>query len=414
MPTRVLVFAGLAAALAWGCSPGKPGADKKAGKAGGGAPVVTVATVLVKTVTQYTEVTGTFKAPKRVEIRPQVGGYIQEIRFKDGAEVKQGDVLVTIDPVLYQADVKKAEGDLANAAAQAKLATADAKRANNLSKSSGAINADEIDKANAQEAVAKANIVSSQAALDRAAQNLAYTKVVAPISGQVDRIQVTEGNLVSAAAGSTQASPLTLLVSLDPIYAYFDVDEQTDGYYRDLINAGRFKSLEQAAIPIELELKGQTGYPYKTGAVLDFAGVELNPTTGSRQIRATVKNPLPRKFIPGLFVKARVPGLVTPDAVLVPETAVAVDQDQKVVYVVGPDNKVNVRQVKLGLLSDGLRVITAGVKPGEKVVIRGLQRVQDGVVVEPEPGEIKPQPPVDPAATPVTPAAAKPGDAPPR
>ena len=428
MPTRTAAFAVLAVGLTaacYGCGAGKP-ADKKGGFPGkdGSAPVVTAARVLVKTVTQYTEVTGTFKAPKRVEVRPQVGGYIKEVKFKDGAEVKQGDTLVTIDPVLYQADVKKAEGDLANAVAQAKLATSDATRINNLSKTSGAINADEVDKANAQKGVAEANITSAQAALDRAKQNLAYTEVKAPIGGQVDRILVTEGNLVTGAgattgaAANTASTALTILVSVDPIYAYFDVDEETDGYYRDLINAGKFKSLKEASIPIELELKGQKGYPYKTDAVLDFAGVELNPTSGSRQIRATVQNPLPRRFVPGLFVKGRVPGLRTDNAVLVPETAVAVDQDAKVVYVVGPDNKVAVRKVKLGLLSDGLRVVTSGVKPGERVVIRGLQRVQDGVTVEVEPGEIKPAPPLDPDGTPVPaadapPGGGKPGDAPP-
>ena len=414
---RLFPFAALPIALAAlaGCGESPPG-DAKGKSKDAGPPLVTAATPLVKTVTQFTDVTGTLAAVKRVEIRPQVGGVVQKVLFQDGAEVKAGQVLVVIDPVLYAADVKKAEGDLANTKAEAKLAAAEAARFNKL-RGSGSVSVEEVDKVNAQLAVAEANITSSQAELDRARQNLAYTQVAAPFAGRVGRILINEGNVVSAAASTASGTPgsataavatggtgsvLTVLTTVDPVYAYFDLDEQTVLYYLDLINAGKFQSVRERRIPIEIQLKGQQGYPYK--GELDFASNEVSPTTGSLTIRAVVPNPAPHKFTPGLFVRARLPGANVEGAVLIPESAVITDQERKVVYVVTPGNKISTRAVKLGPRSEGLRVVLDGVKPGERVVIRGMQRVQDGVPVEAETGKIEatPDPALAPAQEPAT------------
>ena len=396
-----------------GCGESPPGDAKGKGKGKEtGPPLVTAAIPLVKTITQFTDVTGTLAAVKRVEIRPQVGGTIQKVLFKDGAEVQAGQVLVIIDPVIYTAEVKKAEGDLANTKAESKLAAAEAARFNKL-RSSGSVSIEEVDKANAELAVAEAKITSSLAQLDLAKQNLAYTKIIAPFAGRVGRILINEGNVVSAAASVSTGAPgsattgvaaagsgsvLTVLTTVDPIYAYFDLDEQTVLYYLDLINAGKFESVRDRRIPIEIQLKGQQGYPYK--GELDFASNEISPTTGSLTIRAVVPNPPPHKFTPGLFVRARLPGAKVPDAVLIPESAVSTDQERKVVYVVTPENRVSTRPVKLGPRSEGLRVVLDGVKAGERVIIRGMQRVQDGIPVEVEPGEIQAVP--DPTLAPAT------------
>jgi len=388
---RSLVLAGsfVGTLAAVGCSQGG---------ASGGPPApgalprlkVTVASPVVRAVTKFTDVTGTLKAVERVEVRPQVSGYIDAVLFKDGAEVKRGDVLVRIDPSLYKADLNKAEGELVSAQAQEKLALLEEARFSKL-RATSAVSQDEYDRSKAQKDVTAANVQTAQANVERAKKNLDWTDVRAKIDGLVDRIQVTKGNLVSG--GTAAPTLLTVLVSTDPVYAYFDVDEETVLYYADLIKRNKFTSIKVKALPIEFRLKDTDpkvaeGYPFQGS--LDFASTELNPATGSLTIRATVPNPKPYKFTPGLFVRARLPGAVLDNAVLIPDAAVFTDGAGKVVYTVTAEDKVAKKVVTTGPLSEGLRVVVTGLAPTDRVVINGGQRVQDGVPVEVIPGEIKP------------------------
>jgi len=388
---RSVVLAGgfLGVLVAAGCNRGEsPGA----GPGGKGPPTilkVTAATPVVKTVTKFTDVTGTLKAVERVEVRPQVSGYVEEVLFKDGAEVKRGDILVRIDPSLYKADLSKAEGELVSARAQEKLAGLEEARFGKL-RGTSAVSQDEYDRSKAQKDVTAANVQTAQANVERAKKNLDWTDVRAKIDGLVDRIQVTKGNLVSG--GTAAPTLLTVVVSTDPIYAYFDVDEETVLYYADLIKSNKFTSIKVKALPIEFRLKDTDpkvaeGYPFQGS--LDFASSELNPATGSLTIRATIANPKPYKFTPGLFVRARISGAKVENAILVPDAAVFADGAGKVVYTVNADNKIAKKTVTTGPLSEGLRVVATGLTPTDRVVINGGQRVQDGVPVEVVPGEIK-------------------------
>jgi RND family efflux transporter MFP subunit len=363
-----------------GCTrPSPPGGGQKSK---GDAPLlkVTVAKPFVKTVTEFTDVTGSMKAVKRVEIRPQVSGYIKKVWFKDGAEVKEGEVLVSIDPSLYRADLDKAKGELASAEASAKLAGLEEASASQ----------EEFDQATAKKAVSQANVLTAKANVERAQQNLDWCEVKAPFAGLVDRILINEGNLVSG--GTMAPTVLTVLITADPIYAYFDLDEETVLYYRGLINAGKFKSVQEEKLPIEFRLKNEKEYPNK--GQLDFASKEINPLTGTLSLRATIPNPAIKpgvyKFAPGMFVRARIPGAVVEDAVLVPDSAIVVYQDYKVIYTIDAQNKAVRNKVVPGPLTEGLRVIASGIRPTDRVVINGLQSVQDGVLVEPVPGEIVP------------------------
>ena len=385
---RGAVLAGgfLGALALVGCDKGaSPGGDK-----GPGAVLkVTVATPVVKTVTKFTDVTGTLKAVERIEVRPQVSGTIDEVLFKDGAAVKRGDILVKIDPSLYKADLDKAVGELASAKAQQGLATVEEARFAKL-RTTSAVSQDEYDQSKAKKEVSTANVQTAQANLERAQKNLDWTDVRAKIDGLVDRILVTKGNLVSG--GTAAPTVLTVLVSTDPIYAYFDVDEETVLYYADLIKTNKFTSIKVKPVPIEFRLKDTDlkvaeGYPF-TGS-LDFVSSELNAATGSLTIRATIANPVPYKFTPGLFVRARLPGLRVENAILVPDAAVFTDGAGKIVYTVNAENKIARKAVETGPLTEGLRVIVKGLEPTDRVVINGGQRVQDGVPVEAIPGAIK-------------------------
>jgi RND family efflux transporter MFP subunit len=187
-------------------------------------------------------------------------------------------------------------------------------------------------------------------------------------------------------AGGGQQDPLTVITSTDPIFAYVDLDEQSVLYYLDLINTGKFKSVRERRIPIEVGLKDGEDYPHK--GELEFAGTELNPSTGSLTLRGELPNPAPFKFTPGMFVRVRLPGAEVPNAILISDAAIVIDQNKRKVFVVGADNKVSAREVQVGPLSEGMRVIRSGLKPDERVIIRGLQRVQDGVTVEAQTAEM--------------------------
>ncbi len=390
-------------------------------------PAVTVAKPLVKTVEEFTDLTGTLAPTKTVDVRPRVSGFIKEvyvnrgpvppggdppqaalaavlghaivldsIRFREGGEVVAGQRLFLIDPAPFAATLNKALADRQNAEAQLALARANYAR---LLKVKASASQEELETAAAQVQVQEANVAAAAAAAEQARLNLDYTTVEAPIAGRIDRVYVDEGNVVTG--GTSQGTVLTTIVATDPIYAYFDVDEPTVLAYARMIKEGRFRSIREAEVLAEIQLRGETGYPHK--GVLEFASNRLNPGTGSLQIRGRFPNPgFPRLMAPGMFVRGRIPLSTHLNAILIPDEAVTTDQAKKVVYTVveEPDKadpskkvwRVAVKPVTLGPLSDGLRVVDSGLTPDDRVIIHGLLRVQPGAVVEPKPGEIKPTP----------------------
>ncbi len=361
-----------------------------AGPQGGGVPV-SVATVISKPITNWSEFSGILQAVNSVEIRPRIGGQIMQIHFSDGAEVKKGQPLFTIDPRPYEAAVTSTKGALTEA--QSILA-----RAQKLVKS---------------KAISRAEFEAAQSAYDRAlgnynaaAVNLEYTHITAPISGKISRAEITQGNIVEAGPG---APLMASIVTLSPIYAAFDVDEATFLKTIQGVPANKLKT-----IPVEVGLGNQQGE--LTKATIHSFDNQIAPGSGTIRVRATLTNK-DATLIPGLYAKVRLGTADQTDAILVNPTAIGTDQSKKFVMVVGAENKVEYREVKLGGISDGLQIITEGLKPGEKIVVTGLQRVQQpGTVIAGKDvdmvtlqGEPEPAPAATDAAA--TPADAAPADA---
>ena len=342
-------------------------------------PQVDVAQVVARQVTEFDEFTGRFEAIQRVEIRPRVSGYISSVNFTEGREVKKGDVLFVIDPRPYEATYKHAKAQLDQAHSQATLAQSERVRATKLLQSH-AISQEEYDSRVASLEQADANEEAAQAALDSAALDLSFTRVTAPIDGRISRALITLGNLVTA--GQTQ---LTTLVSLDPIYVRFDGDEQAYLKYIKLAReAAQAKSKTNEAgttgSEVMVGLANESGYPHQ--GVMVFVDNELDPTTGTIRGRAKLDNH-DRAFTPGLFARVKLMGSNQYNALLINDSAVGTDQTVRYVLVVGADNKVEYRPVKLGPIIDGLRVVTDGLKAGETIVVSGLQRVRPGSPVTP-------------------------------
>jgi RND family efflux transporter MFP subunit len=336
------------------------------------APQVTVAAAVVRKITESEEFTGRFEAVERVEVRPRVSGYISSVNFKEGSEVQKGDVLFVIDPRPYQAERDKAAAGLAQARSQLALAKSERERAVKLI-AQHALSQEEYDTRTAGSEQAQANVEAAKAALDAAALNLEFTKVTAPISGRISRALVTSGNFVTN--GQT---PLTTLVSLDPIYASFDGDEQ--GYLKFIKLAREAAgNPHEARNPVQVGLANENGFPHQ--GVMVFVDNALDPTTGTIRSRALLDNH-ERQFTPGLFARIRLLGSAQHEAVLVNDSAVGTDQTVRYVLVVGKDNKVEYRPVQLGPVVDGLRVVQSGLGAGETIVVNGLQRVRPGAQVQ--------------------------------
>jgi RND family efflux transporter MFP subunit len=338
-------------------------------------PQVTVAQVLSKPVTEFDEFTGRFEAIDRVEVRPRVSGYISSVNFTEGSEVKKGDVLFVIDQRPYAADLKHAQAQLAQTKSALTLAKSEKARAVNLL-SQRAISQEEYDTRASGDEQAEANMQLAEANLETAELNMTYTKVTAPISGRISRANVTLGNLVTN--GQTL---LTTLVSIDPIYVRFDGDEQAYLRYvkeaKDRAAAGS----KEAASPVLVGLANEQGFPHS--GVMVFLDNEVDPATGTIRTRAKLDNH-DRAFTPGLFARVRLLGDKKYDALLINDSAVGTDQTVKYVLVVGADNKVEYRPVKLGPVIDGLRVVREGLKEHDTIVVNGLQRVRPGSPVTPQ------------------------------
>ncbi len=380
------LFVGLAilAALASGCSKTTASSPPMP------TPTVTVSQPIAREIVDYNEFRGNTEAVESVEIRARVSGYLTKINFAEGHEVKKGDVLFEIDPRPYQADLDRAVAQIASNEARLKRATADATRANTL-RPNGAISAEEFDKIMAEKADAEASLAGGRAALESARLDFEFTKVTAPISGRVGRAMLTVGNLVIP--GTRDTSLLTTLVSVDPIYVYFDVDEPSMLQYQKLIRESKLKSAEDTEIPVEMGLANEQGFPHK--GIINFVDNRVDRSTATLKLRAVFDNSFVsnnvRMFTPGLNVRVRLAASPRYSALLVSDRAIGVDQGTKFVYVVDAQNKVQRREVQTGKLNNGLRVIQSGIAVDDRVVVNGLQRIREGVTVV---AEEKPMPDV--------------------
>lgn len=332
------------------------------------AAEVDVATVVSRTITEWQSYSGRLQAVDRVDIRPLVSGRIASVNFRDGTLVRKGETLLTIDPAPYQAEVERASAQVAAAEARAAYASTDAARAERLIATNAIARRDYDEKMNGSRE-AQANLKAARAALSTARINLAYTNVVAPVSGRVSRAELTVGNVVNAGASGPV---LTTVVSVSPIYASFDVDEQT--YLRYLRgDAG-------ATIPVALGLADESGYSQK--GVVDSVDNQLDTVSGTIRVRARFDN-ADGSLVPGLYARIKVGGGKPHEAILIDDAAVGTDQAKKYVLVVDEGNKVQYREVLLGDLHEGLRIVTSGLKPGERVVVHGVQRARPNEVVKP-------------------------------
>jgi RND family efflux transporter MFP subunit len=338
---------------------------------------VQVSYPIEREVTDYSDHTGRTAAVESVEVRARVWGYIDKVKFKEGMLVKQGDVLFEIDPRTYDATLMQAEGNLAAQEAKAKRLDQDRQRALKL-QPQAAISEQEFDKAVGDHAEAVASITSLKGTVKQARLDLEFTKVIAPVTGRVGKAFVTEGNLVQSSQGS--GTVLTTVVSVDPMYAYFDVDERTVLRVRQLIREGKVKSARDVKWPVYLGLANEEGYPHK--GTIDFVDNQVNPKVGTLRLRGVFPNK-DELLSPGYFVRVRVPIGYPHKALLITERALDADQGQKIVYVVGPDNKVASRPVRLGSLHNGLRAIEDGLKAGDRVIVNGLQQIRPGMIVAP-------------------------------
>ncbi|MFO1205029.1 MAG: efflux RND transporter periplasmic adaptor subunit [Burkholderiales bacterium] len=336
-----------------------------------GPPPVSVAPALEKQIVETDEFPGRIEAIDHVEVRARVTGYIQSVHFKSGAEVKKGDLLFLIDPRPFEAIVAQAQATLVNTRAQLDLARTVLAR-NEALLAERATSKREYDEAAAAVRSLEAQLRANQAALDTARLNLSYTRVTAPVSGRVGKAEITPGNLVQ---GEVPNSPvLTTVVSMHPIYASFEVDE---GAFLKYIGRSRGGTL-----PVAVGLADESGFPHE--GKLEFVDNRVDPQSGTVRMRAVLDNQSGR-FTPGLFARVKIGNAAQPRAaVLVTDRAIGTDQSKRFVLVVNGENKAEYREVKLGRIVDGLRVIESGLKPGELVVVNGLQRVRPGAPVTPE------------------------------
>lgn len=342
-------------------------------------PEVSVSTPIERTVADYFETTGRTEAIESVDVRARVSGYLMKVNFEDGTEVGKGQELFLIDPRPYEAGVLAAEGNLARWKAQLRQAEADVARNRRLLPK-GATSERELERSIAARDTAAAEIQASQARLSQARLDLEFTRVSAPIDGRLSRTTITAGNLIQAG----QSAVLTTLVSVDPVYVYFDVDERTVLNLRESRRkAGDSRSpsdIKERRIPIEISLANEDVYNRR--GILDFVDNRVDPGTGTLKARAVFEN-ADRLLAPGLFVRVRMPIGADRPSLLVTERAIGTDQGNKFLYVVNDRNVAEYRAVKLGPVADGgLRVIAEGVNPGERVIVNGIQRVRPGVTVK--------------------------------
>ena len=341
-------------------------------------PEVGVAEVPVRPVQQWDEFSGRIEAVESVELRPRVSGYIEQVNYDEGQEVKKGDVLFTIDARSYRAALARAEASLAGAKARATVAGSEADRARRLSEEQ-AISVETWEQRRAVAQQAKAELAAAQAALDTARLDLEWTRVRAPIDGRAGRALVTAGNLVGA---GDAASVLTTVVSLDKVHVHFDADERSFLRYAELARSGKRASEREGTLPVQVALANEEGFQH--AGKIDFLDNQVDRGTGTIRARAVLDN-ADRRFTPGLYARVRLPGSGRFEAALVDDKAVLTDQDRKYVYVVDGEGKAQRRDIVVGRMADGLRVVTQGLKAGDRVIVSGVQKVFfPGMPVQPQ------------------------------
>jgi multidrug efflux system membrane fusion protein len=326
-------------------------------------PEVSVANVLSKQVRQWDDFTGRVAAVETVELRPRVSGYVQRVAYAEGQEVSKGDLLFVIDPRPYQATLDRARAELERARSEARLAHAQDVRAQTLI-AAQAISREEFETRKATTSGSDAAVRAAEAAVTAAQLDLQFTQVRSPIDGRAGRAVVTEGNLAQA-----DATLLTTVVSQDPVFVYFESDEQSFLRYGEMARTGERSDTRN---PVRVGLASETGYPHR--GTVDFVDNQVDPRTGTIRARAVLKNP-DRLFTPGLFARVQLEGSGEFKAMLIDDKAVLTDQDRKYVYVLGPKNAAVRKDVVLGRAIDGLRVVESGLTPADKVIVHGVQKV---------------------------------------
>jgi multidrug efflux system membrane fusion protein len=348
---------------------------------GGPPPKVTVAKPVVREIVEQDQYTGRFEAIDYVEVRARVTGYLEKINFTDGQNVKKGDLLFVIDRRPYKAALEQAQAALASAKARQSFSQTDLERAQTLSRS-GNISEQVTDQRRQASLTAQADVDSAQAAVNNAQLNYDFSEVKAPVNGRISRRLVTEGNIVSA-----DQTMLTTIVSLDPIWFSFTVDEKSFLKYQNSLGIGMGQTQAGKGVPIMISLSGEAK-PTRKGS-LDFVDNRVDNATGTILLRATVPNA--DQFIkPGLFGIVAMPATKPFQGVMIPDEAVAANQDKRIVYVVGPDDVIQQKDVVLGPKVDGYRVIRSGLKGDETLVVNGVARIRPGAKVTPETIELPP------------------------
>ena len=369
----LLLAAALAAA---GCGSGPPAPPQFP------PPQVTVAQPVRRDVTWYQEFTGRTAAVAAVDVRARVNGVLEAVHFTPSSDVRRGARLYTIERAPYVAARNAAEADVRTVEANLARARSDLARLEQAVQTN-AVSARDVDRARAEVAQTEANLLGRQARLEQAELDLSYTEIRAPISGMIGRSRLDAGNVV----GASDPAPLATIRRIDALYAYFDASEtllleilEQDGPPRD-------QPVSEGVLPIHLGLADEDGWPHE--GVIDYMDNAVDPDTGTLQVRGRFPNPTGKLF-PGLFARLRVPGPVQQDALLVEERAIGTDLGGKYVLVVGEGDVVELRHVELGVLEGGLRVVTAGLRAGERYVVNGLQRARPGLPVTPMTGGAPP------------------------
>ncbi|MEN6450171.1 MAG: efflux RND transporter periplasmic adaptor subunit [Thermoguttaceae bacterium] len=371
------ILGGLLLAVGAGCRPAPPAAE-----ASQPAVPVSVAVPIQQKVADYEDFTGRLEAVGKVEIRSRVTGYLDKVCFVEGTEVKKGDLLFEIDARPFQAKYDQALAKIELCEADLRFRKAELARKSELVKKS-AVSRSDYDQSVAAHDQAKAALAAAKAAAEEAKLNLGYTKLYSPVDGEVGRALIRNGNLVLA-----DQTELTTVVPVDPVYGYFFVDERTILEVKEAIRTAKIKVKDNEEVPVQMGLMTEQGYPHQ--GYLDFMDNQLDPNTGTMRVRGVFANPKPavgsRVLKAGYFARVRVMSSEMQDALMISERAIGVDQSQKYVLVVDDKNVVQYRPVTpwAGRFVDSLQVIESGLKPNDRVIVSGLQRVRPGMTVVPK------------------------------